>query len=114
MVRDFKRILGRSLDHPEVQMVIGSLGGHLTADALDVEFSVEIPDRGIAFKFDDKSRLSSVLLAAVHCAPVMAARMPPPPGEGSDWTPWPPTDGAGCRARLSSSPWCPAQFLRGE
>jgi hypothetical protein len=62
MVRDFNRILGLPLEHPEVQMVIGSLGGHLTADALDAEFSVEIPDRGIAFKFDDKRRLSSVFL----------------------------------------------------
>lgn len=59
-------------------MVIGSLGGRQTADALDAEFSVEIPERGIAFKFDDRRRLSSVFLEgpAAETAAAYADELP--------------------------------------
>ncbi len=56
----FEAVIGKPLDDPTVQLLIRSIRGQQEASDLEGELSIEVPDRGIAFTFDARTRLSAI------------------------------------------------------
>jgi hypothetical protein len=56
----FEAVIGKPLNDPTVQLLLRSIQGQQEASDLEGELSIEVADRGLAFTFDARPRLSAI------------------------------------------------------